>query len=66
MSNVYNVISHIGQIIDEDEDFLTLKVGKWSQAVYDTDDGDTFVRLAFLAKDEQGRQVLPWYTDPIG
>lgn len=54
------VHTSIGQVLEEDEDFMTIKVAKSDTVEFALEGGERFVTLAFTKADEHGNQMLPW------
>jgi hypothetical protein len=51
----------VGQVLEEDDEFVTLKVAKGDQAKYEVEDGDKFWTLLFVQPDgDDMKAEFPW------
>ena len=54
----------VGQVIEEDDDWVTLKIAKSDLVAFDVEDGDAFFTILFIQPHgDELMAVFPWGTE---
>lgn len=54
----------VARVLNEDDDFLTLEVGKHDAVSFTLEEGDSFHTLLFVHKEGEGLEVWkPWEAE---